>query len=367
MAAEEAINYGKGGIAAVHRASGMSRGAISRGIAEVRAGTGPERGRIRRSGGGPKPLKASDPRLRAALDRLIAPSPKTEGDSPLRWTCRSTRELAAELREQGHTISHVTLAQLLRAQNFGLEANRKTEVDDDHDLRFGQLRRINVMVKHALSVGIPVISVETKSRSRLAGDTGHHGDSPGDKPPVTVRGTSPRGIYDVPRDACRVNVDTDCDSGVFAVASILGWWQAEGHRIYRPAQDLIVTAGVGRRDGGRPWDLWTLGLQNLANATGLTVTVCHFPPGMWKWNKVDQRLFSFTSSNWLTEPPRHDETIVSLITRTITPRHLNVACRLDRRKHLPPLAPSNSETEPINVQRDRLQGYRNYRIRPTTK
>jgi hypothetical protein len=367
MAAGEAIAWGYGGISAVHRACGLSRGAIARGIAELNAETSPKSGRIRRSGGGRKSLTAADPRLLAALDRLIAPDSGREPDSPLRWTCKSTRELAARLQGQGHPLSHAKLAQLLQDQHFSLRPNRRADVDDDYDLRMGQFRRINTMVKRALAAGTPVISVETKRRVPLDGDTDGRRKSPRDQRSVTVRGTLPCGIYDLQRNTDFIKVDTDCDDGAFAVASIRGWWQAEGHYLYPQAQELIVTADVGRRDRGRPRHAWTLELQNLANATALTVTVCHFPPGTRKWNKVDHRLFSFISSNWITEPLRDDETIVNLIARTTTASGLSLACRLERRKHLPPCVPSNSETEPINLERDALQGFRNYRIRPTPK
>jgi Rhodopirellula transposase DDE domain len=365
MAAQEAINWGHGGISAVHRTCGMSRDAIRRGIAEIEAGAAPETGRIRRAGAGRKSVTTTDPRLLAALDLLIAPEPGREPDSPLRWICKSTRELAADLRKQGHTVSHFKLALLLQGQHFSLQGNRKIEADDDYDLRMGQFRRINTVVKRALVAGRPVMSVETHRRVRLDGAVDRLESRRGERS-LTERRTIPCGIYDIARDADFVSVDTDCDAGVFAVASICGWWRAEGRRLYPRAQELTITVGVGRMDGDRR-HLWTLELQKLADATGLTVTVCHFPPGTRKWNKVEHRLFSFISSNWITEPPRHDETVVNLIARATTATGLTVHCRLDQRKHLPPRAVSKVDVQPINLERDALQGHRNYRIQPHPK
>jgi hypothetical protein len=373
MAANEAVAWGHGGVSVVHRACGLSRPTIARGIVEIQEGASPEPGRIRRAGGGRKALTATDPRLLAALDRLIDPETRGDPDSPLRWICKSTRALATQLRRQRHPISHVTVAQLLHAQHFSLQGNRKTEEGDDHPDRDAQFRHINTVVKRALAIGGPVISVDTKKKELLGNYANGGRQWRPTKQPVTVNGhdfptpTVPRafpyGIYDIGRNAGFVNVGTDHDTGAFAVASIRGWWRAEGRHLYPLAQQLIITADAGGSNGHR-LRLWKLELQKLADATGLAVTVCHFPPGTSKWNKVEHRLFSFISSNWRGEPLLDYETIVHLIARTTTAKGLTVTCRLDRRKYATGRKVSNAAMKEINLERDPFHGDWNYRIRP---
>jgi len=342
MAASEALSLGYGGISQVRRACGLSRKAIAKGIQEIESGTVVPPGRVRRPGAGRKKLVVHDPRLLGALERLIDPETRGDPESPLRWICKSSRTLAAQLTRQKHPISYVKVAQLLKEQGYSLQSNRKTEEGEDHPDRDAQFRHINTHVKRALAMGIPVISVDTKKKE-LLGNYENKGQQwlPGKKP-VNVNGHDfpnpevprayPYGIYDVNRNTGFVNVGTNHDTGAFAVASIRGWWRAEGRKLYPKTRDLLITADGGGSNGPR-LRLWKLELQKLADETGLAIAVCHFPPGTSKWNKIEHRLFSFISSNWRGEPLRDYETIVQLIARTTTAKGLKVTCRLDRRKY----------------------------------
>ena len=376
VAANEAIALGYGGVALVHRACGLSRKAIAKGVREIQDGSCPGGGRIRREGAGRKKITTRDPQVVAALDRLIDPDMRGDPASPLRWVCKSTRTLAAHLRRQQHPISHVKVAQLLRDQHYSLQSNRKTEEGDDHPDRDAQFRHINAVGKKALAAGLPVISVDTKKKE-LIGNYHQGGQQwrPA-KQPVPVNGHDfpspavprayPYGIYDLGRNAGFVNVGTDHDTGAFAVASIRGWWRAEGRHLYPQAHTLVITADAGGSNGTR-LRLWKVELQKLADASGLSLSVCHFPPGTSKWNKIEHRLFSFISSNWRGEPLRDYETIVHLIARTTTAKGLTVTCRLDRRKYPTGRQVSDEEMKQVNLERNRFHGDWNYVIRPHPK
>ena len=373
MAASEALALPYGGVSAVHRASGLSRNAIARGIQEIRSKSRVEPGHIRRRGAGRKPLTVKDPRLLAALNRLIEPGTRGDPESPLRWVCKSTRILAWELRKKRHPISHVTVAQLLHEQNFSLPGTRKTEEGADHTDRDAQFRHINATVKRALKEGTPVISVDTKKkelignyanagrqwrRSGTAARVNGH-DFPGPEVPRAY----PYGIYDIGRNEGFLNIGTDHDTAAFAAASVRGWWKAEGRRLYPRAQEIVITADSGGSNGPR-LRLWKWELQQLADETGLLLCVCHFPPGTSKWNKVEHRLFSFISSNWRGEPLRDYETIVKLIARTTTAQGLRVVCRLDRRKYATGREVSDVEMRTVCLERNRFHGDWNYVIKP---
>ena len=373
MAASEALVLPYGGVSRVHRACGLSRKAIAKGVREIQSGAVLEAGRVRRRGAGRKPLTARDPQLVAALDRLIEPDTRGDPDSPLRWVCKSTRVLAAELGRQRHPISHVKLAQLLHAQHYSLQGTRKTEEGADHPDRDAQFRYINARVKQALAAGRPVLSVDTKKKE-LVGNYANAGrqwrpvrQAPRvqghDFPTPEVPRAYPYGSYDVGRNTGFVNVGTDHDTAAFAVASLRGWWRAEGRRLYGKAKTLLITADAGGSNGAR-LRLWKWELQKFADETGRALAVCHFPPGTSKWNKVEHRLFSFISSNWRGEPLRDYETIVNLIARTTTAKGLKVICRLDRRKYATGRRISDDEMQHINLERDRFHGDWNYVIKP---
>ncbi len=374
MAANEARALGHGGISEVSRACGLSRKAIAKGIREIEAGTAPPPGRVRQPGAGRKKIIADDPGLMPAMERLIEPETRGDPESPLRWTCKSTRTLAAQLMRQKHPISHMKVAQLLHEQGYSLQGNRKTEEGGDHPDRDAQFRHINTQVRRALlAKGTPVISVDTKKKE-LVGNYENKGQKwlPAKKP-VKVQGHDfphpdvprayPYGIYDLERNTGFVNVGTDHDTGAFAVASIRGWWRHEGRRLYPGAKRVLITADGGGSNGSR-LRLWKLELQKLADDTGLSLSVCHFPPGTSKWNKIEHRLFSFISSNWRGEPLRDYETIVKLISGTATATGLKVTCRLDRRKYPTGRKVTDEEMKHVNLKRHNFHGEWNYTIQP---
>ncbi len=373
MAANEAMSLGYGGVSIVHRACGLSRKAIGRGICEIEEGDSPLEGRIRRPGAGRKNLTVTDTSLLSALDRLIDGGTRGDPESPLRWICKSTRTLAAELCQQHHPISYVRVAQLLHDQNYSLQSNRKLEEGEDHPDRDAQFGHINNWVKRALRAGGPVISVDTKKKE-LVGNYANAGQQwlPA-KQPQPVKGHDfpgpevprafPYGIYDLGRNAGFVNVGTDHDTAAFAVASIRGWWRFEGRQLYSEADTLLITADGGGSNGSR-LRLWKLELQAFADETGLVLSICHFPPGTSKWNKVEHRLFSFISSNWRGEPLRDYETIVKLIAKTTTAKGLKVTCRLDRRKYPTGRKVSDEEMTRVNLKRNNFHGDWNYVIEP---
>ena len=373
VAANEARALGRGGISKVSRACGLSRKAIAKGIEEIEGGIAPPPGRVRQSGAGRKKITDHDPGLADALERLIDPDTRGDPETPLRWTCKSTRALATELTRQKHPVSHMKIAQLLHLEGYSLQGNRKTKEGDDHPDRDAQFCYINTQVRRTMAKGAPVISVDTKKKE-LVGDYANRGRQwRPQKTPIKVQGPDfpgpdvprayPYGIYDIERNRGFVNVGTDHDTAVFAVASIRGWWRHEGRRQYPAATDILITADGGGSNGSR-LRLWKLELQRLADETSLSISVCHFPPGTSKWNKIEHRLFSFISSNWRGEPLRDYETIVNLISRTTTAKGLKVTCRLDRRKYPTGRKVTDKEMLQMNLKRHEFHGDWNYTIQP---
>lgn len=375
LAAAEAKELGHGGVSTVSRACGLSRVTITKGLNELRSRPLPEN-RIRRSGGGRRRLAIKDPEVLKILESLVEPHARGDPESPLQWTCKSTRTLAGELVHRRHPVSHEKVAQYLRALGYSLQSNRKTEEGEDHPDRDAQFEHINRQVKKALRQGWPVISVDTKKKELIGnyenkGRQWHRKKNPKrvnghDFPKPTVPRAYPYGIYDLKRNRGFVNVGTDHDTAKFAVASIRGWWRHEGQELYPKATRLLITADGGGSNGYR-LRLWKVELQCLADQTGLVIEVCHFPPGTSKWNKVEHRLFSFISSNWRGEPLRDYETIVQLIAATTTAKGLTVSCRLDRRKYPAGRKISNEEMERLNIVRRRFHGEWNYTINPRDK
>jgi hypothetical protein len=376
VAANEAVALGYGGVSAVHRACGLSRVTIAAGIEEITAGVRLEPGRTRRPGAGRKRVSVSDPGVLRALDDMVEPDTRGDPESPLRWVCKSTRTLAAALARRHHRISHVTVAELLHAQGYSLQSNRKTEEGGGHPDRDAQFRHINATVKQALAAEIPVISVDTKKKELVGNYVNAGRQWRRRREPETVNGHDfpspsvprafPYGIYDIGRNEGFVNVGTDHDTGAFAVASIRGWWRAEGRLLYPRTTELVITADAGGSNGSR-LRLWKWELQRFADDAALVLSVCHFPPGTSKWNKVEHRLFSFISSNWRGEPLRDHETIVHLIARTTTAHGLKVVCRLDRRKYATGRRISDDDMNTVNLERHRFHGDWNYTIRPRRK
>jgi len=374
VAASEALSVGRGGIALVARATGLSRKAIALGIRELR-GVVPlaAPGRIRRAGGGRKPLEAQDPTLRADLERLVDPTTRGDPESPLRWTGKSVRRLASELRAEGHRVSHEKVAQLLRAAGYRLQANRKTREGADRPDRDAQFAHINSTSAAFLAAGDPVISVDTKKKE-LVGDFKNGGREwqPKGQPeevqmhdfPVPGLGrVSPYGVYDLAANAGWVNVGSDHDTAAFAVASIRRWWERTGRQRYPQAHRLLITADGGGSNGSR-LRLWKWELQQLADATGLAITVCHFPPGTSKWNKVEHRLFSFISQNWRGKPLLSYAVILSLIAATTTATGLTVESELDATRYPTGITISDEQMATLRLERQAFHGEWNYTIWP---
>ena len=371
-AASEARELGFGGVSTVSRACGLSRVTITKAIQEL--GEPPlAPGRIRRPGSGRPSLVALDPDLPITLEGLVEPLARGDPESPLRWTSKSTRSLAAELTAQHHSVSHEKVAQLLRLMDYSLQSNRKTEEGNDHPDRDEQFQHINEEVRDALARGQPVVSVDTKKKE-LIGNYVNSGRqwrtakvpqrvNGHDVPQPSVPRAYPYGIYDLGRNTGFVNIGIDHDTGTFAVASIRGWWRFEGRRLYPKAPALLITADGGGSNGYRLRQ-WKMELQKLADAIGLSITVCHFPPGTSKWNKVEHRLFSFISSNWRGEPLRDYETIVHLIAGTTTAKGLKVTCRLDRRRDPVGRKVTDEEFATVNLTPHEFHGEWNYRIQP---
>lgn len=335
--AADARSLGHGGIAAVASATGASRSRISAGVAELEAGQAPL-GRVRRPGGGRKTVTETDPELVTALLALVEPTRRGDPESPLCWTTLSTRKLAAELTAVGHRVGPDTVARLLHEQGFSLQANAKTIEGGQHPDRDGQFSYLNDQAGQHLGAGDPVISVDTKKKE-LVGPYKNGGAEwrPAGQPePVKVHDfidrelgkANPYGVYDLAADTGWVSVGTDHDTAAFAVATIRRWWQSVGTASYPHASRLLITADGGGSNGYRT-RLWKTELAALATDTGLTITVCHLPPGTSKWNKIEHRLFSHISMNWRGRPLTSHEVIVNSIAATTTRTGLTVHAELD--------------------------------------
>jgi Rhodopirellula transposase DDE domain len=374
--AAEAAALGRGGIAAVARATGVSRRAIAAGLAELHAPQAASAHGVRRPGGGRKRTVQTDRTLQDDLERLIDPVTRGDPESPLRWTCKSVRKLAEELRRLGHATSHRMVAELLHDLDYSLQANRKTLEGTSHPDRDAQFASINAKVQAALQAGEPVISVDAKKKE-VVGDfknAGREWHPAGHAVPVRVYDciipalgrVTPYGVYDMARNAGWVNVGTDHNTAAFAVESIRRWWYAMGKTAYPQASPLLITADGGGSHGSRV-RLWKLALQRLADETGVAIAVCHFPPGTSKWHKIEQRLFSFISQNWRGKPLVSHEVIVNLIAATTTKTGLQVVCQLDQHSYPVGLKVSQKAMEEINLRRDPFHGEWNYTILPSPR
>lgn len=372
-AGAEALSHGRGGQAAVIRATGISHETVRRGMREIEAGETIEEGRVRAPGAGRKALAETDPTLIADLERLVADEARGDPESPLLWTAKSVRALARALRDQGHEVSHETVAKSLRSLDYSLQGNRKTKEGSNHPDRDAQFRHINETVKAALSAEEPTVSVDTKKKE-LVGDFKNGGREwrpKGD--PVEVRThdfkdkvlgkVNPYGVYDIANDEGWVTVGIDADTAAFAVASIRSWWEQLGKERYPAATRLTITADCGGSNGNRT-RLWKLELQRLADETGLEISVCHFPPGTSKWNKIEHRLFSFISRNWRGRPLVSRQAIVSLIGATTSSAGLKVYAELDERSYPRGVKVSDAELASVNLTRDEFHGEWNYVIKP---
>jgi transposase len=374
MVAAEALAIGRGGQVAVARAIGVARTTIQRGIREIerpdlRAGPG----RIRRPGGGRKPTVVTDPTLRADLDRLVEPTSRGDPESPLRWTCKSVRKLAEELKAQGHRTSHRMVAELLHEMGYSLQANQKTLEGSEHPDRNAQFAHLNGAVQQQLWAGEPVVSVDTKKKE-LVGPFKNGGRElrpTGEPEQVRVHDflirelgrVSPYGVYDLTQNEAWVSVGLDHDTAAFAVESIRRWWRSMGQPLYPNATRLLITADAGGSNGYR-LRLWKLELQKLADDTGLEIAVCHFPPGTSKWNKVEHRLFSAITQNWRGKPLVSHEVVVNLIGATTTKTGLRVRSELDTNQYPAGRVVSEKELDAIHLRRDPFHGDWNYSLLP---
>ncbi|HVA93078.1 MAG TPA: ISAzo13 family transposase [Chloroflexota bacterium] len=370
----EALALGRGGITAVARATGLARKTIARGIGEVRGErpvAGP--GRVRLPGGGRKTALAGDPSLLADLERLVEPVTRGDPESPLRWTCKSLRRLADELRQQGHRISHQTVASLLHGLEYSLQGNRKTREGDGHPDRNAQFAHINATAAASVAAGDPVISVDTKKKE-LVGDFKNGGREWRPKgEPEEVRmhdfalpewgKVSPYGIYDLTQNTGWVSVGIDHDTAAFAVESIRRWWYGAGQARYAGTTHLLITADGGGSNGAR-LRLWKWELQCLADETGLAITVCHYPPGTSKWNKIEHRLFAFISQNWRGQPLVSYAVILRLIAATATTTGLTVESHLDTNAYPAGVKVTDAQMDSLAIQRDPFHGEWNYTISP---
>ena len=376
FAAAEARSAGYGGIAAVARATGIAPSTIGRGLAELAGGAEVPAGRNRRAGGGRKALTTTDPALLDDLLALVSPSERGDPMSPLRWTCKGLRRLAAELRAMGHKISHTVVGELLKGQKFSLQANSQTREGASHPDRDAQFAHINRRVSHALAEKPPVISVDTKKKE-LVGDfknAGREWRRQGDPEEVRVHDflikdlgrAVPYGIYDLAANAGWVSVGIDHDTAEFAVQTIRNWWHSVGSKRYPNARHLTITADGGGSNGSRV-RLWKRELQRLADELGIDINVHHLPPGTSKWNKIEHRLFSFISMNWRAKPLVSYRVIVDLISATTTETGLTVQCELDTSTYPKGIVVTDQEMSQINLIPDNFHGEWNYTLRPCNK
>jgi len=373
VAAAESQAIGRGGISSVSKATGISRPVIRQGIAELKDPASLIAGRIRRKGGGRKKAVDKDASLKSDLQDLLESTTRGDPEASLRWTCKSVRQLTAELKRGKHQVSHQVVADLLHELGYSLQANSKTKEGANHPDRNAQFEHLNGKVKWSLGRSQPVISVDTKKKE-LVGDFKNNGQElrPQGKPervrvhdfvdPELGRAT-PYGIYDLGRNRGWVSVGMDHDTAEFAVETIRRWWRSMGKPAYPQAKRLLITADAGGSNGSR-LRLWKFELQKLADETGLRIVVCHFPPGTSKWNKIEHRLFSYISQNWRGKPLRSFQTIVSLIAATRTSTGLKVHAELNTESYAAGIKVSDQALAQINIQRDKFHGDWNYEIRP---
>ncbi len=376
-AATEARSLGRGGIAAVIAATGMSSATVNKGLSELEAVQSggavlpPER--IRRPGGGRKRATDKQPGLARALQRLVEPTARGDPESPLRWTCKSTRKLADELSKQGFKVGSRTVAKELKAQQFSLQGNRKTREGTSHPDREAQFARINEQVLRFQRRRQPVISVDTKKKELVgefknAGREWRRRGQPQkvrvhDFPDPKMNKAIPYGVYDLTRNEGWVSVGIDHDTARFATASIKRWWKKMGKKRYPQAKSLLITADCGGSNSSRT-RLWKVALQELADDVGLRLTVCHFPPGTSKWNKIEHRMFCHITKNWRGRPLTSYAVIVQLIGKTTTKAGLQIRAELD-----PQTYRTKETVTPEQLQRVRLKpaafhGEWNYTIVP---
>jgi transposase len=373
-AGSEALAAGRGGIKAVMKVTGLSYPTVARGVREAMA---PSKGldpkRIRRPGGGRKRAEVKDPELVSVLDALVEPGARGDPESPLRWTIKSTRRLSEELRARGHPIGRTSVWELLYAIGYSLQGTRKTLEGSSHVDRNAQFAYINAQATAFLKGRRPVVSVDTKKKE-LVGDFKNGGREwrPRGRPPLVrvhdfviekLGKVAPYGVYDLANNVGWVGVGISHDTAEFAVATIARWWKRLGRKRFPRAKSLLITADGGGSNGTRV-RLWKWELQGFADRTGLTITVCHMPPGTSKWNRIEHRLFSFITQNWRGKPLDSHATILKLIASTTTATGLKVYCELDEHEYEKGREITDEQMAELNIKRHEFHGDWNYTIRP---
>ena len=375
-AATEALAVGWGGVTAVSLATGLSRNTVDVGIREIRARKKQKNcvvvsHRIRRVGGGRKPIMESDPAISGVLDGLVEPLTRGDPESPLRWTCRSTRNLAEELQRQGHVVGERTVAMLLNQAGYSLQSNRKVREGSSHPDRNAQFEHINAQVGTFQQRGQPVISVDTKKKELVGNfkNGGREWRPQGAPEEVMVHDFQdpglgkaiPYGVYDLTHNQGWVSVGIDHDTARFATETIRRWWQKMGHKRFPKARQLLITADGGGSNSSR-CRLWKVALQTLADNLGLELSVCHFPPGTSKWNKIEHRLFCHITQNWRGKPLVSHDVIVNLIANTSTHAGLRVQAELDTHSYEPGIKVTDAELSKVHIRQDEFHGDWNYSI-----
>ena len=375
-AAAEARSLPYGGVSVVSKATGLSRTTIHAGMGELE--TGEMRpgtlGRKRKPGAGRKPITHHEPEILRELDKLVEPATRGDPECPLRWTCKSTRLLAAELQRRGYRIGDRKVADLLHQMRYSLQANAKMLEGKQHPDRNAQFEYINRQTKAFQRRGQPVISIDTKKKELVGNfkNGGREWRPQGEPERTTVHDFEdktlgkiiPYGIYDVHDNSGWVSVGIDHDTADFAVDSILSWWKQMGSKTYPDAEELLIMADAGGSNGSR-LRLWKIGVQRLANTTGLRINVCHFPPGTSKWNKIEHRMFSFITQNWRGRPLISHEAIVNLIGSTTTTTGLKIKARLNRKKYPTGIKVTDSELAKVRIKPAKFHGEWNYTVVPS--
>jgi transposase len=375
-AAAEAKALGHGGVTLVWKATGVAKGSIQQGLKELEQrvdAVEPNSQRIRKIGAGRKASVTNDAELLSALESLVEPVTRGDPESPLRWTCKSLRQLESELVAQGYTVSHSSIGGLLKGLGYSLQGNRKTLEGTSHPDRNAQFEYINSRVEEAVSVGQPVISVDTKKKE-LVGQFKNGGKEwrPQGKPEQVnvydfvdkeLGRANPYGVFDLADNSGWVSVGTDHDTASFAVSTIRRWWLVMGKPLYPDVKELLITADGGGSNGSRV-RLWKLELQQLSDELGFPIRVSHFPPGTSKWNKIEHQLFSHISMNWRGQPLVSHEVIVNLIASTTTRKGLKVRAELDSNLYPKGIKVTDEEFAAIRISRDEFHGEWNYLIMP---
>jgi Rhodopirellula transposase DDE domain len=376
FAADKALDWGRGGISRLARLTKLSRTTITKAVGELQARrklASPGEGRVREVGGGRKRVEEVDPAVPQLLQKILEESTAGDPMSLLRWTCKSTRTLAEELTRLGHPVSWVTVARCLDDMDYSLQANRKCKEGQQHTDRDAQFRYIHQQVKAMLRRGEPVISVDAKKKELVgpfknAGRTWRRKGKPQkvntkDFPSLAQGKALPYGVYDTGRNRAVVNVGITHETAEFAVESLRQWWKLDGKKTYRDARRLLICADAGGSNGNRP-RAWKVHLQQFADQIQLQITVCHYPPGTSKWNKIEHRLFSFISLNWKGQPLINYETIINLIGATKTRTGLKVKAVLDRKEYETGIKVSDRELEAVRLRRHKFHPQWNYTIVP---